>query len=311
MDEKVPPPHPNAMDWFPEPPDVQERAEGESALRYEDVSQDGRVMLLALPHSIGDVIWRKIIAHHPLAKLGREGIVSVLTRMVLEAAPGPIGVGKPLRADGRFQLAHTVDARGDVDRLMLNMWCTAQAPRGRTFGPPPPGAGEPIAVGRVFAEHVLTRLFAPPAQRKVLSLGQYAGFVKVPVPEARWQWREHAAVLALPEGAAWLDDDFAADPAEVVFGLTHTDSNQHVNSLVYPRLFQEAALRRLAQKGLSAVVLAERLEIAYRKPCFAGGRARILLRAFVQGDKPGAVGAFVSEAAPLERPHCVISLRFG
>jgi hypothetical protein len=31
----------------------------------------------------------------------------------------------------------------------------------------------------------------------------------------------------------------------------------------------------------------------------------------VQGDKPGAVGAFVSESAPLERPHCVISLRFA
>src|SRR5438067_9700417 len=115
MDEKVPPAHPITMDWFPEPPDVPDRAEGESALRYEDVSQDGRVMLLALPHTIGDVIWRKILTHHPLAKLGREGIVSILTRMVIDhgtaGASGPIGVGKPLRADGRFQLAHTVDAR--------------------------------------------------------------------------------------------------------------------------------------------------------------------------------------------------------
>jgi hypothetical protein len=296
------------MDWFPEPPDVPERAEGDSPLRYEDVSQDGRVMLLALPHTIGDVIWRKILTNHPLAKLGRQGIVSILTRMVIDhgvgGAPGPVGVGKPLRADGRFQLAHTVDAQDAVDRLMLNMWCTAWGPRGRTFGPPPPGAGEPIAVGRVFAEHVLTRLFAPPHERKVLTL---AGGI----PPARWPWRDHAAVLALPEGAAWLDEEFVADPAEIVFGLTHTDSNQHVNSLVYPRLFQDAALRRLAAKGLSAAVLAERLEIAYRKPCFAGTRAQILLRAFVQGEKPGAVGAFVSEAAPFARPHCVISMRFA
>src|SRR5207302_4862207 len=148
---------------------------------------------------------------------------------------------------------HTVDANGDVNRLLFNMWCTAWGPRGRTFGPPPPGAGEPVAVGRVFAEHVLTRLFAPPAERKVLQL---AGSV----PSARWQWRDHGEVLRLPEGAAWLDEEFSPDPAEVVFGLTHTDSNQHVNSLVYPRLFQEAALRRLAHKGLSAAVLAERLE---------------------------------------------------
>src|SRR5579859_289116 len=252
MDEKVPSPHPTTMDWFPPAPDVPERAEGDSPLRYEDVSQDGRVMLLALPHTIGDVIWRKILAHHPLAKSGREGIVSILTRMIIdcsvgsasECGAGPIGVGKPLRADGRFQLAHTTDANETVDRLMLNMWCTAWAPRGRTFGPPPPGAGEPIAVGRVFAEHVLTRLFAPPAERKVLTLPSG-------IPPVRWQWRDHAAVLALPEGAAWLDEEFVADPAEMVFGLTHTDSNQHVNSLVYPRLFQEAALRRLAHKGLS------------------------------------------------------------
>src|SRR2546423_14733792 len=109
-------------------------------------------MLLPLPHTIGDVIWRKILTRHPLAKLGREGLVSILTRMVIDqgtaGACGPIGVGKPLRADGRFQLAHTVDARDVVDRLMLNMWCTAWAPRGRTLGPPPPGAGEPVAVGR-------------------------------------------------------------------------------------------------------------------------------------------------------------------
>jgi len=299
MDEKVP-------DWSPPPPEVpdHDHAEGESPLRYEDVSQDGRLMIGALPHTIGDVIWRKVLLHHPLAKLGRQGIVSILTRMVLESHGGPISVGKPLHADGRFQLAHTLDNEGQVDRVLLNMWSTAWAPRGRTFGPPPPGAGEPIAVGRVFAEHVMTRLFAPQAERKVLSLDGK-------VPPARWQWRDHAEVLALPPGAAWLDDELSPDDAEVAFGLTHSDSNQHVNSQVYPRLFQDAALRRLAQKGVSTLTLAERLEIAYRKPCFAGARARIFLRAFVQGDKPGAVGAFVSEAAPLERPHCVISIRFA
>jgi hypothetical protein len=301
------------MDWYPTPPDVpdSDHAEGQSPLRYEDVSQDGRLMLLALPHTIGDVIWRKVISkpapHHPLAKLGHQGIVSVLTRMVIDhggGTGGPIGVGRPLQADGRFQLAHTVNAAGNVDRVMLNMWATAHAPRGRTFGPPPPSVGEPVLVGRVFAEHVMTKIFASPAERKVLKLGDE-------VPPASWQWRDHNAVLALPEGAHWLDEQLAPDDAEVVFGLTHTDSNQHVNSLVYPRLFQEAALRRLAHKGLSQVVLAERLEIAYRKPCFAGGRVRIFLRLFVQGEKTGAVGAFVSEAAPLERPHCVISMRFA
>src|SRR5262245_48183320 len=130
MDEKVPrsidgpaaSPHEPPMDWFPPEPEVtdRDRAEGETQLRYEDVSQDGRLMVLALPHTIGDVVWRKILAQHPLAKLGRQGIFSILTRMVVESGAGPIGAGKPLRAEGRFQTVHTVDARGEVDRLLLN-----------------------------------------------------------------------------------------------------------------------------------------------------------------------------------------------
>jgi hypothetical protein len=296
------------MDWYPEEPDVAQldRAEGESPLRYEDVSQDGRLMLLALPHTIGDVIWRKTLTHHPLGKLVHTGVVGILTRFIIEGGQGPVGVAKPLRAEGRFQLAHTVDARGEVDRLVLNMWTSAWAPRGRTHGPPPPGADEPIPVGRVFAEHVMTRSFAPPSERKVLTIPGEGE-----PPPTRYQWREPSAVLSLPSGAQPLDAELLADPVEVAFGLAHTDFNQHVNSLVYPRLFQEAALRRFADHGLSTKVLPQRLEIAYRKPCFAGERARMVLRAFADGDRLGAVGAFVSERAPLERPHCVIQMKFA
>jgi hypothetical protein len=294
------------MPWFPDEPEVppSDRAEGESHLRYEDVSQDGRLMLLALPHTIGDIIWRKILNHHPSTKIAHSGVVPILTRFVLEGGGGPVSVGKPMHGRGCFQMAHTADAAGEVDRLLLNMWTSASAPRGRTYGPPPEGAGESIFVGRVFAEHVLTRLFAPPAERKVLQFGGR-------VPEARWSWRGLKEVLEPPPGAEPLDDALVADDGEVAFGLNHTDSNQHVNSLVYPRLFQEAALRRFAARGKMTHILARRLEVAYRKPCFAGQRVRIVLRAFADGDGLGAVGAFVSETAPLERPHCTVAMRFA
>jgi hypothetical protein len=294
------------MDWFPDEPEVpdSDRAEGDSPLRYEDVSQDGRLMLLALPHTIGDIIWRRILLHHPLAKMGHLGIMPILTRFVVEGGDGPVGVGRPMSARGRYQLSHTVDANGQLDRILFNMWTSARAPRGRIYGPPPEGAGELIPVGRVFAEHVMTRLFAPPAERKVLSLP--AGDFSAP-----WQWRPLEAVLALPPDAQALDDELTPDSAEVAFGLNHTDSNQHVNSLVYPRLFQEAALRRFAAHGKKTAVLARRLEIAYRKPCFAGQRARILLRASEDAQGFCAAGAFVSDEAPLGRPHCVIQMRFA
>ncbi len=154
----------------------------------------------------------------------------------------------------------------------------------------------------------MTRLFAPPAERKVLSLDVDG---ESRVPHARWTWRAPGEVLELPAGARWLDDAFAPDAADVVFGLHHTDSNQHVNSLVYPRLFQDAALRRFAQHRRDARLLARRIEIAYRKPCFAGDRVEIVMRAFAAGDELGAVGALVSASAPLERPHCTMQVRFS
>ncbi len=298
------------MDWFPDEPEVSaaERATGEAALRYEDIAQDGRLMLLALPQSIGDVIWRKLLLHHPAAHDPNHGIIPILTRFVLEGGGGPASVARPVSVAGRYQFAHTVGSDGAVDRILLNMWTTLTAPAARTNGPPPPNAGEPQAVGRVFAEHVLTRLFAPPSERKVLRVDAPG---LEPVPRARWTWRAPSEVLLPPDGAAWLDEDFREDAAPIVFGLNHTDSNQHVNSLVYPRLFQEAALRRLAAHGRPVTVLARRLEIAYRKPMFAGERAKILLRAFTVGAEAGAVGVFVSEGASVERPHCTMQIRFG
>jgi hypothetical protein len=293
--------------WYPDEPEVpaEHRGEAETHLRYEDVAQDGRLMLLALPHAIGDVVWRKLLVHHPVARLSRTGVIPILTRFLVEGGGGPVAVGHAIKSTGRFQLAQ---ADGDAGHLMLNMWCAMTAPRGRTYGPPPEHAGEPIAVGRVFAEHVFTRLFAPPRERKVTRF-EIEGLP--PVPRERYAWRAPEAVLALPPGAEPLDDVLIPDAAPVAFGLNHTDSNQHVNSLVYPRFFIDAALRRFALHGLSTSLLARRLEVAYRKPCFAGQRAKIVLRAFKLGEELGALGYFAPEGAGVDKPFCTLQILFA
>jgi hypothetical protein len=294
------------MDWFPEEPPTAERAVAASALRYEDVSQDGRLMLLALPHAIGDVVWRTQLIHHPVTRVAHAGILPILSRFVVEGGSGPVSVRWPLEAHGCFQLAHTASDDGAVNRIVLNMWTSLIGPIGRTNGPPPEHAGEPVHVGRVFAEHVFTRPFAPPESRKVLAL-EAEGLPRVP-PD-RYSWRPTDALLALPHAARPLDEALVPDEAPVAFGLNHTDSNQHVNSLVYPRLFQDAALRRFATHGRSTKLLAQRLEIAYRKPCFAGDRARIVLRAYEDGERLGAIGAFLLDGS--DRPACTIHMSFG
>jgi hypothetical protein len=296
------------MDWFPDEPALPaaQRGAADSGLRYEDVTQDGRLSIFALPHALGDVVWRSLLSGVPwVHQANRTGIVPVLTRFVLEAGGGPISVRAPLRGAGGYQLAHTVGGDGAPDRALFNLWVSLTAPRGRTHGPPPDRAGEMIPVGRVFAEHVFTRPFAPPSERKVVQLP----FEGLP-PSLPWQWRPLEAVLEPPPSAHLLDEEMVADEAPIRCGLDHTDSNQHVNSLVYPRLFVEAALRRFAAHGHSTSLIARRLEIAYRKPSFAGDRLRIRLAAFSDGNSLGAVGTWVADDDPDARPRCAVQIRF-
>jgi hypothetical protein len=319
------------LNWRPMPPFPPEPSLPEAQhsatvvpMRYEDVTQDGRPTLLSLPHAIGEAVWRKLLIDHPISRvLSKAGVVPVLTRMILEGGTpdgdggatdgGPISVRGPMTARGSYQLAHTVDDDGRPNRLLLRTFVTLEAPRARTYGPPPEGAGQPVVVGRCLGENTFTRLFAPPDQRKVVRFDGVEALGLPPVPPDRVSWTPPEELLAPPAGARLLDDAPAVDEAPIVFGLTHTDSNQHVNSLVYPRLFEDAALRRAAAHGLAtAGLLARSLEIGYRKPCFAGDRMRIRLRAFVdERGRPGAAGCFVPEGAgEAARPHAFVRLSF-
>ncbi len=292
--------------WFPEVPDVpaDQCASGQLSVRYEDISQDGRVVLNALPQGIGRVVWRQLLNEHPSTEARmKHGIIAILSRLVIDGGGGPVSVMRMLSGRGCYQLAHTPDDAGDVSRILLNMWVDVQGIVARTQGPPPPNHGERVGVGRVFAEHVFTKLFAPPAERKVHALP-----FEPTVPETPWPFRPPDAALALPDGAEPLDDELRPSTVPIAFGLVHTDSNQHVNSLVYPRLFEDAALRRFAELGLSTKVLARYAEVAYRKPCFAGQTMHIAMRAFRLGERIGAVGAFVPDMGA--KPHCYVHMQF-
>jgi hypothetical protein len=129
------------------------------------------------------------------------------------------------------------------------------------------------------------------------------------------RWTPPHALAELPADATALDAGWSLDPAPVVFGLGHTDSNQHVNSLTYPQLAEEAALRRFDQLGLPVDLYARSMDVTFRKPCFAGDRVRVLVRAFRAGDDLGVLAAFVpasaSMDAPGDRAHSYVLLRFA
>ncbi|MEQ1508142.1 MAG: hypothetical protein ABMB14_38285, partial [Myxococcota bacterium] len=157
-----------------------------------------------------------------------------------------------------------------------------------TWGGVDSGATE-VLVGRVYAEHVFTRPFAPPGQRRVTALPSG-------VPADGGPLRTFDAVGAPDRSGGDGGPDLLPD-VPIAFGVHHTDSNLHVNSLVYPRLFEDAAVALRPDRPLARFC-----EVAWRKPCFAGDR--VTLRRWALDEGTG--GAFVD---PDGSVRCRIALR--
>ncbi len=277
-------------------------------VRYEDIAQDGRFRLEGMPECLGRTVWTKLIGPSKLYRqLSRQGITPVLTRLGIEGGQGPISIEYPLKATGRFRFSHSLDDDAEVQRILLNMWGEVTGPRASTRDPQPPGVGEQITVGRIFAEHTLTRPFATPGERRVRSLRDIPGIS--PYPRAEYLGEAPRALAALPRAAEPLEP-LSLDREPVAFGIDDTDANQHVNSLAYPRLLRGAVLRRLAKLGLDTKVMMRSVEIAFRKPNFAGDTAYIRVRTFRYNGHYGATCTLGAED-PDATPHCFARMLFG
>jgi hypothetical protein len=270
-------------------------------LRYEDVTQDGRLIPIAIPPSLG-CLWRdRLVGHEGARNALAAGIIPILTRMTIASVDQPIRVDRPCEVRAGFQLAH--DQRGDETRLFMNVWAETRGAAGKLSRHVT--AGELALAGTIFAEHTFTRLMAPPEQRRVQRL-DVPGYP--PVPEAHYPAPAPTTAQDAPAGAVWLDE-LAVDTTELCCTLDQTDSNQHVNSLVYIRVFIDAAQRRLAAAGKPARLRSRAVDVAYRKPSFAGDRLQARLRLFELGDQLGAAGSI---AAPGEdKPRCYVRVVFG
>ena len=303
------------MSRFPEPPELppENHTAGRLAMRYEDVSQVGRVMLSAVP-AAGAAVWRNLLVDHPMQQSIRKGVVPILSRLAIEMGEGPFPVRREFEVEGCYQLAHTLNDRGERERIIMNLWAELWCKKGRTNGPPPPGRGERVRVGRFYAEHVFTRPFGPREKRKVYEL-PYDGEHYFPPTQHRW--RPFESIID-PGDAELLAERMVPDACVTYFGLDHTDSNQHVNSLVYPGLFVDASLRQLAMAGERGSLQARYLEIGFRKPCFAGDGVRVFCQPIRQAGEISAVGVIVPEDdvedegnVPDLRPNCYARVDFA
>jgi acyl-CoA thioesterase FadM len=204
-----------------------------------------------------------------------------------------------------LRLAHERDAEDQVQAIFLNpeasVWATAR--RARESEPK-----QQVRIGRVFGDHVFTRPHADRAQRKVLAF-DVPGYPAL--PSLRYARPKLDETLRVSAKARALEPEFSADIAPWAFGLTHTDGNRHVNSLVYVRLFEDAALRRLAALGRNTAVLARKVEINYRKPCFAGEQLCCMMQAYATRDGDVVVGYVAAPDEPIERARCAVRMHFS
>jgi acyl-CoA thioesterase FadM len=269
-------------------------------LRYEDCAQDGRLLPIALPPALGP-LWRVVTQRAGSRNAIAVGVVPILTRLTFESFDQPIRVDRAIEIHAGFELAHALE-HGEVGRLFMNVWSEVRGMAGR-IGPRRQEATL-VPAGRVFAEHTFTRLFAPPDQRKVTRL-DVEGYPAV--PEARYEMLAPATAHEAPAGATWIDE-LAPDDIELAFTLDHTDANQHVNSLVYIRVFIDAAQRRLVARGLPLALRSSAVDIAYRKPSFAGDRVRTQLRLFDRDGAPGAAGTITGSDG---KPRCYVRVQFA
>ncbi len=270
-------------------------------LRYEDCTQDGRLIPIAIPPSLGG-LWQSVLTKHPGSRASiATGVIPILTRLTVTSHDQPIRIDRPIETRAGFLLAHDRE-NGEVSRLFMNVWSEVWGIAGR-IGPRQMD-GALSRAGTLFAEHTFTRLFAPPDQRKVTRL-EVDGYPAV--PETHYPAPPPKTAQEAPDGARWLDD-LAPDAAEIAFTLDQTDANQHVNSLVYIRTFIEAAQRRLAATGRPLQVRSRAFDIAYRKPCFAGDRVRCHVRLF---DHDGSLGAAGHVEGTDGKPRCYVRVLFG
>jgi acyl-CoA thioesterase FadM len=269
-------------------------------LRFEDVAQDGRIVLEALPHAL-QPIWKLLAREPSFPAFQQQGITPILTHLVLEGTAGPFSASGPATAEACYQIAQS-----EGGAIHLDMWSTLSAVPRRSPDPGAPdgAATSPGVAGRIFAQHTFTRPFAPPGQRRVVAF-DFDGAPEV--RERRVALPGYEALVTLSDRSQPLERALQIDGAIVTFGIVHTDSNRHVNSLAYLRIFEEAALRRFVALGRGSNVLGRRLEIAYRKPCFAGQRARLALQAFEGDGALGVVGVLVDESQGQRSPPELIA----
>src|SRR5258705_1128812 len=91
-----------AMPTFPS----DHAATTEELPRYEDVTQDGFLIPIAIPPAMSG-LWHTTLREHVGHRNAlRQGVIAILTRLTVASLDQPIRVDRPVQSYAGFQLAH-------------------------------------------------------------------------------------------------------------------------------------------------------------------------------------------------------------
>ena len=141
-----------------------QRGTTQLTLPYNHLCQDSRVKLAGLMSAVGQVGWERW-QHSPLSHTSADGVMPILSRVVIEASDASVEMGSNLRADGGYLVAHGPTPKPEDRRLYLNMYADVWGNSGRSHGERPDNAGSSVRIGRILTEHIFTRPFGPPGER--------------------------------------------------------------------------------------------------------------------------------------------------
>src|SRR5258707_13102374 len=104
-------------------------------LRYEDITQDGRLLPLAIPPALAGR-WRDVLIAHPGARNATAaGLIPILTRLTITSLDQPIRVDRPIESLSGFELAHDPAQ----SRVFMNVWAEVRGAAGRLSRHAPAG----------------------------------------------------------------------------------------------------------------------------------------------------------------------------
>lgn len=224
-------------------------------------------------------LFDRLEALFSISRMRERGISRVMYYMDFELDDFPLALDHPLIVRHELSMHRAVAGIGrrppPADSAHL-FWRSVNRVLGTPAGQGGSAAGGNVQVAVGRAMHVLTRPTAPRGERTVAQVpGELSSLALTDWPEP------------LPDVGTIADSPGGNDVAERaerfdfedVWGLPNTDIKQHVNLFEYLVGAENQVTRHLAHAGADVSrYRLRRLQLLFRRPCFAAQRYRLTTR---------------------------------